>query len=100
MNRSFEQFHREVISGRDKNAGASLLRAILRTAEPVYSGIVSLRNQMFDSGMRSSRRAARPVISIGNITTGGTGKTPVVRWLAEKLLAAGHRPAILLRGYK
>jgi tetraacyldisaccharide 4'-kinase len=40
------------------------------------------------------------VVSIGNITTGGTGKTPVTRWLAEKLIAAGLRPAVLLRGYK
>jgi tetraacyldisaccharide 4'-kinase len=40
-----------------------------------------------------------PVISVGNITTGGTGKTPVVAWIAELLLAAGHRPAIAMRGY-
>jgi tetraacyldisaccharide 4'-kinase len=100
MKRSFEQVHREVISGRDRSSGASLFRAALRAAEPIYSGIVSARNQMFDIGMRSSQRAARPVISVGNLTTGGTGKTPVVRWLAERLLAAGHHPAILLRGYK
>jgi len=46
------------------------------------------------------RRLARPVISVGNVTTGGTGKTPVVRWLCERLRDAGIRPAVLMRGYK
>jgi tetraacyldisaccharide 4'-kinase len=43
---------------------------------------------------------AKPVISVGNITAGGTGKTPMVRWVAEQMIAAGHRPAVLMRGYK
>jgi tetraacyldisaccharide 4'-kinase len=42
----------------------------------------------------------RPVVSVGNVTTGGTGKTPVVRWLCERLRDAGERPAVLTRGYK
>ena len=48
----------------------------------------------------ASARARRPVISVGNLSAGGTGKTPVVSWLAGRLLAAGHRPAIAMRGYK
>lgn len=45
------------------------------------------------------RRLARPVISVGNLSLGGTGKTPVVSWVARELAAAGERPAILSRGY-
>jgi tetraacyldisaccharide 4'-kinase len=55
---------------------------------------------MFERGLRAVVRVGRPVVSVGNITTGGTGKTPVVGWLVEKLIAAALRPAILLRGYK
>lgn len=68
-------------------------------AEPGYSGIISWRNRRFDAG-KGVRKLPRPVISVGNITAGGTGKTPVVRWLCEQLRAAGHHPAVLMRGYK
>jgi tetraacyldisaccharide 4'-kinase len=55
---------------------------------------------MFDAGVRKPVRLPRPVISVGNLTTGGTGKTPVVRWLAERLRGAGKSVAVLSRGYK
>ena len=58
-----------------------------------------LRNKLFDFGIKRAHRLDRPVISIGNITTGGTGKTPAVQWIARRLITAGHRPASLLRGY-
>src|SRR5205814_1694442 len=58
------------------------------------------RNSSYSRGILRSARAARPVISVGNITTGGTGKTPVVRWLASRLRDQGKHVAILLRGYK
>ena len=58
------------------------------------------RNALFDRGIRTIRRLDRPVISIGNITTGGTGKTPMVRWLAERLRDEGKTVAILSRGYR
>ena len=45
-----------------------------------------------------SQKLAQPVISVGNVTAGGTGKTPVVRWLATQL--ADLKPAILMRGYR
>jgi tetraacyldisaccharide 4'-kinase len=51
-------------------------------------------------GLRTTHRAAVPVISVGNIAFGGTGKTPLVAALARTLLAAGARPAILTRGYR
>jgi tetraacyldisaccharide 4'-kinase len=68
--------------------------------EPMYRAVVSTRNRMFDRELLHVRRLPRPVVSIGNLTTGGTGKTPVVQWLARRLRDAGRPPAVLLRGYR
>src|SRR3954454_10964897 len=100
MSQSLEQYHRDVISGADRSAKAMLLRGALLAAEPVYSGVTWARNLLYDFNVIPSHRALRPVVSVGNITTGGTGKTPVVRWLADRLREAGRRPAVLLRGYR
>lgn len=77
---------------------AALMRAGLAAASPIYGLVTQLRNSKFDRGI-GIRRLPRPVVSVGNITTGGTGKTPVVRWLCERLREAGERPAVLMRGY-
>jgi tetraacyldisaccharide 4'-kinase len=96
----FERSIIEVMSGTRTGAGASLLRGLLATAEPFYASAAALRNGLYDLRVRKSHRLARPVISIGNITTGGTGKTPMVRWLAARLRDEGRRVAVLSRGYK
>jgi tetraacyldisaccharide 4'-kinase len=98
MGNSFEQNIRPILSGEKRGPVAALARAGLRVAEIPYTLIVSARNALYQREILKSHRLARSVISVGNITTGGTGKTPVVRWLAENL--RDHRPAILLRGYK
>lgn len=64
----------------------------------LYRAAINHRNRRFDAG-RNVEQIDRPVISVGNITTGGTGKTPMVRHLARRLLDAGHRPVIAMRGY-
>lgn len=65
---------------------------------PLYGLAVRLRNARFDRGIGVAR-AAVPVVSVGNLTVGGTGKTPVVVWLCRELIARGVSPAIALRGY-
>ncbi len=60
---------------------------------------VTLRGAAYRQGWFKTRRLNRPVVSVGNLTVGGTGKTPLVAWLAEMLLKRGWKPGILTRGY-
>lgn len=78
--------------------GHPFLVALLGLPALLYSGAVRLRNRFYERA-GASRRADLPVISVGNLTVGGTGKTPVVAWLAEHLLSLGLKPAIVSRGY-
>jgi tetraacyldisaccharide 4'-kinase len=66
--------------------------------EPVYRAAVARRNRAFDAG-RGVERLGVPVISIGNLSVGGTGKTPMVMWVVERARDRGMRPAIAMRGY-
>lgn len=65
----------------------------------LYGGVMELRNAFYHLGIFKSRRVACPVISVGNITVGGTGKTPAVQMLVNELLKRGKRPVIISRGY-
>lgn len=65
----------------------------------LYGSILERRARLYASGRRASHRLAHPVISVGNITLGGTGKTPFVEFLARRLRFEGRRPAVLSRGY-
>ncbi|MDL2717715.1 MAG: tetraacyldisaccharide 4'-kinase [Acidobacteriota bacterium] len=65
----------------------------------LYEGAVSARLAAYRQGFLKVHRAGRPVLSVGNLAAGGTGKTPFVRWLARELLERGTRPSILTRGY-
>jgi tetraacyldisaccharide 4'-kinase len=77
-----------------------LLRILLRPLSVVYAVIVRLRVWLYAQGWLKQKRLKGTVISVGNLTVGGTGKTPMVIWLAEKFLAEGKRVAILSRGYR
>src|SRR5271169_2313226 len=78
----------------------SLARLVLGPLSLVYGGIVRLRVWLYEKGVFHRKRLNAPVISVGNLTLGGTGKTPMVLWLAERFLAQGKRVAILSRGYR
>lgn len=69
-------------------------------AAAAYGGVVRLRTALYQHGVLRRRQLGGVVISVGNLTVGGTGKTPMVLWLAERLAAEGVRPAILTRGYR
>ena len=77
-----------------------LVRLLLWPFSVLYGGYVRLRALLYAKGWLKQRRLRGKVISIGNLTVGGTGKTPMVLWLAEKFLAEGKRVAILSRGYR
>lgn len=75
------------------------LAPVTQAASAAYGAAVRLRTRRFEaSGARDRLRLS--VISVGNITAGGTGKTPFVRWCVEELRSAGRTPAIALRGYR
>jgi len=99
MSSSFKQFGLRAISGEDKSLAAGISRCIAAVVEPFYAATMRIRNACYDRGLFASHDLDRPTISVGNITTGGTGKTPVVKWLADQLRQRGKHPAILLRGY-
>jgi tetraacyldisaccharide 4'-kinase len=65
-----------------------------------YGALARLRAWLYSRGWLAKKRLNAPVISVGNLTVGGTGKTPMVIWLAERFLAAGSRVGILSRGYR
>jgi tetraacyldisaccharide 4'-kinase len=81
------------------DAVASISRAILTPAERVFRGVVGARDILYDAGWLPTHDTPIPALSIGNLTVGGSGKTPVAAWIARGLLARGLKPAMVLRGY-
>jgi len=76
-----------------------LMIGILLPTEMLYRGAVALRNRCYDLGFLSQSEGGIPIISVGNLAVGGTGKTPVASWLITRLTTLGHRPALVTRGY-
>lgn len=75
------------------------MRMGLRAAESLYTVGVQFRNRRYDNHRAETTKVAVPVVSVGNLTLGGTGKTPMVKWIARHLRARDLRVAILSRGY-
>lgn len=76
-----------------------LVLSLLRLPAVCYAAAMSVRRWLYRTGIRPARRLPCPVISVGNITVGGTGKTPVTAYIARLLLDKGLRVAVLSRGY-
>jgi tetraacyldisaccharide 4'-kinase len=76
------------------------LQVALYPLSRIYGRYVALRKSLYARGWLKQRRLKACVISVGNLTVGGTGKTPMVLWLAEKFLSEGKKVAILTRGYR
>ena len=79
--------------------GPRVARMVLRPLSLPYAAAVALRGALYDRGALASEAPALPALSVGNLSVGGTGKTPVAAWAASRLEARGARPAIVLRGY-
>jgi len=94
-----ETAFRNLVSSKTTGIPASMARAGLATLSVGYRGVIALRNAMFDLGWRKPQRVSVPVISVGNVTTGGTGKTPIVALIVQLLQHRGFQPAIISRGY-
>ena len=91
---------RNTVSGRKRGPLASLSRGLLALGEFPYTLAVTGRNACYDRGISKTHRVAVPVISVGNVTMGGTGKTPLVHWLTQWMQSRGVRVSIVSRGYK
>ena len=78
---------------------AAMTRLLLAPAERVFGGIAGVRDMLYDAGWLPTHEPAIPAISVGNLTVGGTGKTPIAAWIARELAARGGHPAVVLRGY-
>jgi len=76
-----------------------LLRVLMLPLVPVYALVTWVRNILFDNGTLKSEEVSRPVVSVGNLTVGGSGKTPLVIFLAELFKKAGLEPGVVSRGY-
>lgn len=77
-----------------------VLRSLLGPLSAVYGSAAQFRAWTYAKEWRRSKRLSKPVISVGNLTVGGTGKTPIVLWLAERFVKQGKRVAVLSRGYR
>ena len=79
--------------------GKSILAILLQPVAYIFQVLVALRRHAYRQGLLAQEVISVPVVVVGNITVGGTGKTPVVGWLVKQLTEAGYRPGIVTRGY-
>jgi tetraacyldisaccharide 4'-kinase len=99
-----QETYRKLISGQSKSLDTTLLRFFLEVAAKFYSAIIALRNLAYSKGWLKAHTVGAAVISVGNITVGGTGKTPLVIWLYQQIMQSAkckvQNCGILTRGYK
>ena len=91
---------RSIISGEQRGMGPDLCRLALRFLAWIFAAVINIRNRLYDAGWLRKHQLPAPVICVGNLTVGGTGKTPMAIWLCRRLHKQGKQVAILTRGYK
>ncbi len=91
--------YQAITSGERRGPAAALARAALGCAALPYGLVMAARNRLFDAGIRRATRVPVPVVVVGNLSVGGTGKTPCVEYVARHYRAAGVAVAVLSRGY-
>lgn len=96
----FERYAVDVILERREGGRANALKFVLGGFSKLYTSLVQGRLYLYRRRYLRSQELGCPVVSIGNLTVGGTGKTPVAEMLARELTSRGRRVAILSRGYK
>jgi tetraacyldisaccharide 4'-kinase len=99
MKMSYATYWRKLANGTRAETADQILILLLAPLSWLYSLIQRLRAGLYRIGILKSHRLPRPVVSIGNITVGGTGKTPVTAYIARLLLGQGYKVAVLSRGY-
>lgn len=99
MNSNFSTYWRELANGTRCGLNDRLLIILLAPFSLIFSLIQRCRAILYRIGILKTRCLPRPVVSIGNITVGGTGKTPVTAYIARLLLDQGYRVVVLSRGY-
>jgi tetraacyldisaccharide 4'-kinase len=97
---AFEAYTIDVIFGRREDAGASVYAAVLQALSAVFSALTQARLWLYRNRILHDQPLGCLVVVVGNLTVGGTGKTPVVEKFARALRDRGRRVAILSRGYK
>jgi tetraacyldisaccharide 4'-kinase len=100
LSENLEQYFIEVINGRQHSPRDVFMRGLLFTFSRVYRRMVQLRIWLYDKRIIRNRAIGCLVVSIGNLTCGGTGKTPVVEVFAKTLSQKGRKVAVLSRGYR
>lgn len=90
---------RKLLTRRDAGIGTHLLRWLLRLASVPYTLAVWGKNRLYDWGIKQPYQSGLPVVSVGNVSVGGTGKSPAVAWLAKWFRSQDIRVAVLSRGY-
>jgi tetraacyldisaccharide 4'-kinase len=92
-------FLEDVLTGRRNGFTAACVRGALTAPEVAYRALSGYVRWSYLSGRKARARLPCPVISVGNIVSGGTGKTPMAQWLTRRLAERGARVAVVLRGY-
>ena len=100
LGQDLEKWGADVIFGREKGFWAGVARLVFRGFSWLFGLIVRIRLLLFRAGLKPQARLGVKVVSIGNLTMGGTGKTPVVEFFCKALRERGRNPVILSRGYK